>query len=186
MLSISLSRRKIDGRYLLFKPLAILFSNLFIRFPLQRDKRDPRKTRTNNLSIKTLNTMCRGYAYVHFECRHEKKFKILQYCPEHTRGGQCTLDAVQYRKVTSPSLCVSCFRAKEAEIDASYHTRVGQIRRHMAEHEATQDELQVRGRAQGAVDDKMAQFERDIVLAKEGRDARIRSFRQQQNVWGDG
>ena len=63
---------------------------------------------------------------------------------------------------------------------------VERIRREIAEYESTQEEIQIRGRAQGASDSNIAELEQDLVDVKEVRDLKIREFRERQDVWADG
>ena len=132
--------------------------------------------------------MCYVIFYTHAECLHNRKFEIIENCEEHCEDeeGTCILIPLHYKEITAPSLCVSCFRAEEAEIDALYQGKVAMIRSKIAEYEAAQTDRQIRGRARGAVDPNVARLERDLVEARELRDREIRNFRDEQDVWGDG
>lgn len=129
--------------------------------------------------------MCYAIYYVHAQCGHDKKLEIVEFCKDFEERS-CVLIPILFKQLTAPSLCVSCFREVEAEIDALYHTRLELIRRKIAEHVATQADRQIRGRTQGTVNSYIAQLERDLVDAKELRDKDIRVFRSEQNVWADG
>ena len=60
------------------------------------------------------------------------------------------------------------------------------MRYKIAYHEGTQEDRQIRGRAQATRDAYVAVLERKLVEARERRDRAIREFRGQQNVWADG
>ena len=102
-----------------------------------------------------------------------------------SKGG-CTLVPVFFKEITAPLLCLSCFREEGARIDAEYQSTVERIRREISEYESTQEEIQIRGRAHGALDTNVAELEQDMVDAKEVRDLKIREFRERQGVWADG
>ena len=74
----------------------------------------------------------------------------------------------------------------EAGIDNLYESIVKAIRISIACYEESQEETQIRGRAQGTRDGYITVQERELVEAKERRDKAIREFRSQQNVWADG
>lgn len=134
----------------------------------------------NFLSI-TLPT----HYYTHIECQHHRKVKLVERC-ETFAGGNCVCLPVCIKKITAPSLCVSCFREEEADIDATYYAKIESINRTIAEHEAKQAERQIRGRAQGATDMFIAYLEQEIKDVKKERELEIKEFRTQQGVWADG
>lgn len=129
--------------------------------------------------------MCYTVYHTHAECGHNKKVEIFERC-EYSEGGTCVSIPLGVKNVTTPSLCISCFREEEARIDNMYHARVEFIYRKMAEYEATQADRQIKGRAQRTVDGYIAQLERDLKDAKKERVSGIRTFRTQQGVWADG
>ena len=132
-----------------------------------------------------LGTMCYVIFHVHAECEHEKKKEIVEFCEDFAKE-ECILVPVFFKQVTAPSLCLECFREVEADIDASYHRKTDLIRGQMAEHEATQPDRQIIGRAEATIDGYIAILERALVREKEHRDLSISRFRSQQGVWADG
>lgn len=129
--------------------------------------------------------MCYLIHHVHAECGHQKKIETIEFCSAFDQG-TCAAVPISFQQITAPSLCVSCFRQKEAGIDAEYHGRVETNRRRIAEYEATLADMQVRGRARASHDDYIAELELNTVAAKRYRDVKIQIFRHEQGVWGDG
>lgn len=129
--------------------------------------------------------MCYVIYHTHNECEHDRKVEVIEFC-ENSEEGTCVHIPVHFKRINSPSLCVSCFREEEAKIDAVYNARSEVLRRSIAEHEAAQADTQIRGRAQGPVDRYIAQLERELVGERESRDLMIQMFRSEQGVWADG
>ncbi|CAF9924333.1 hypothetical protein IMSHALPRED_006154 [Imshaugia aleurites] len=131
--------------------------------------------------------MCFVIDYTHAACGHLKKSEIVEACqPAEIFEEDCTLIHLFSVRLMAPSLCVACFRDKEASIDDEYDSEVHTIRQEIAEYEAAQPDTQIRGRAEGSNDPYIAQLEQWIVDAKETRDRQIVWFRDMQGVWGDG
>ena len=129
--------------------------------------------------------MCYGIYHTHSQCGHDKIIEIIDYCEDFEKG-TCMLIPIHFKLITAPSLCISCFREKEANIDALYHGKVQMTRSKIAEYEAAQAERQIRGRARGTVDPNVAKLEQDLVEAGEWRKREIKKFRVEQDVWADG
>ena len=79
-----------------------------------------------------------------------------------------------------------CFREVEARIDAEYESNAEALRRRIAEYESSLEDMQIRGRAQGASDRIIAELEQKLVIGKQVRDRQIKEFREKQGVWSDG
>ena len=116
------------------------------------------------------------------------RFHILDRCNSFNNGRCDSLRSIHVIKVTAPSLCPTCFRRKEALIDAEYEKATRDLRHEIARLDegiakgrATADEQVVR-RLQGY----RAECKDDVSHAKASRDMSIRLFRQNQGVWGDG
>lgn len=123
---------------------------------------------------------------MHTECHHGKKTEIIDHCPDFETG-TCRVVRLHTVRVSAPSLCVSCFRAEEARIDALFDEQVRLIRGKIAEYEAAQTtDRQVRGRARGAVDENVRRWEGELLKVRMRRYKEIRIFRAGQGVWGDG
>ena len=131
--------------------------------------------------------MCRGIHYIHAACNHTKKFLVIEAC-NFVNGTACAnLTTIHIVRIAAPSLCVGCFRQKEAGIDAEYETS----KRELQEEIARADVLFARGYVHTqqsfvAVTSYRAECEDNILHAKASRDVSIRLFRQEQGVWGDG
>lgn len=128
--------------------------------------------------------MCYALYHVHASCLHIRKVDVIEECEDSERG--CTLVPVFFKEITAPLLCLSCFREEEAKIDAEYQSTAERIRREIAEYESTLENIQIWGRAHGALDPNVADLGQDLVDAKEVRDMRISDFRESQGVWADG
>lgn len=133
--------------------------------------------------------MCLGVHFVHEQCQHLKKFNVVEACNQATRAGCTNLTTLHVITITAPRLCVSCFRQKEAEIDAEYEA----VKRNMKDEIARVD-LRFTVSAWGRLTEGQArnlrgyreECEDNVVQAKAARDLSIRLFRQRQGVWGDG
>lgn len=131
--------------------------------------------------------MCLGVQHIHTECNHARKFYILSPC-DSANDGVCTNFTTVYTiKVTAPALCLGCFRRKEAAIDAEYENLVGDLRDEIARVDEwfakgiVRDEEAVRRLRVYRVECRS-----DIIHAKAAWDERVRMFREEQGVWGDG
>ena len=129
--------------------------------------------------------MCYTISHIHRQCGHPQKHEIIQLCSSSNHE-TCSLHPLLVTQVDAPSLCISCFREVETGIDDLYESIVKAIRVSIACYEETQEETQIRGRAQGTRDGYVAGQERELVEARERRDRAIGEFRRQQGVWADG
>ena len=164
-------------------PLQQNISHISIQTPPHTEKR-PTTRKPFDPAI-SKHKMCHTISHIHRQCGHPQKHEIIQLCSSSDHE-TCTLLPILVNQVDAPSLCISCFREVEASIDSLYESIVKANRASIACYEGTQEDKQIRGRAQGTCDDYVAALERELVEAREWRDRAIREFRSQQNVWADG
>ena len=129
--------------------------------------------------------MCYGILQRHDKCGCGKEPKVVDFC-EDSQSGTCTLIPIHIKRITVPSLCIKCFREEEARIDDRYHEMVALISSKIADYEAAQSEIQIRGRSQGAADETVVRLERELLKARKWRYRAIQVFREDQGVWADG
>lgn len=89
--------------------------------------------------------------------------------------------------VYHPRLCIACFRAEEARIDAEYEEEKANLEN---EIDRIDERFMDWGRGDAAARRRLsvyrAECENDILQLRAGRDLEIRRFRRSQGVWGDG
>lgn len=131
--------------------------------------------------------MCRGIHYIHAGCNHSKKFNAVEPCNNYNGISCSNLIPIHVLRITSPALCVVCYRQKESAIDAEYETTARDLQNEIARV----DECFAKGWVRNEIsaqflDDYRDECEDNILQAKASRDTSIRLFRQEQGVWGDG
>ena len=135
--------------------------------------------------------MCQVIMWVHAKCDHPKKFEAIPggRCShyEGQEGGLCSDEtvAVHTNKIIAPSLCVTCFRKVEDEIEAEADQKAIPIVRELGRLELSLERLSDAQTRKSIIQDREELLDelRDYKL--ECKFA-IANFRSIQGVWADG